>query len=121
MSTDFYQTRHSSPNRVTVKGSFVGGTEEATKATGRGFTVAWVSTGKYRITLDEKYFALEHAGFSMQATTPGNVKAYAWVFTALASNQTVDVYLYESGTLTDIAALEWVHFELTLVKTSAED
>jgi len=99
----------------------VGGTEAATKATGVGYTVAWVSTGKYRITLDDRYKALDSASFSLQATTPGNVKLFVLVHTGLASNRTVDVYAYESGTLADFAALEWVHFSLVLKNTRVSD
>lgn len=121
MASDRFSTKHAGPGRVTVGGSFVGGTETATKATGVGYSVAWVSTGRYRITFDDKFYALESFSYSLQASTPANVKSYVLVHTGLASNRTIDVYAYESGTLTDFAALEWVHFHATLKNTSVED
>jgi hypothetical protein len=86
-----------------------------TKITGRvvGFTVAYVSTGRYRITYAEAYYEQIAVSHGLMATTPGDIAGHTVVFGVL-SGRMQDVYLYNaSDALHDLAALEWISFEAT--------
>jgi hypothetical protein len=110
---DFYEAKYSEPALTKHLVRFVGGSSAVTKTHGRGITVAWVAAGRVSITWSENpgVFAGLGGAPSFQATTQADVKSYVGVLGAYASN-TVELRLYESGTLTDLAALEWCSLEL---------
>lgn len=97
----------------------VGGSSAATEVAGsEGVTITRTGAGRFTIT-----WALVHdpgvfigAVHSFQATTPGNVKNYVAVFEPYAS-RSIAVSMYESGTLTDLDALEWITCRLTFQQT----
>lgn len=94
---------------------FVGGTAAVTKDpdTAPGVTVTYISTGVVDISWAGNannpgvFLGLVGApGF--QATTPADVKSYVGVpGTYNSSTKKLRLSMYESGTLTDLAALEW--------------
>jgi len=94
---------------------FVGGTAAVTKvaATSPGVAVTYVSTGVVDIDWSGNannpgVFLGLVGGPAFQATTPGDVKAYEGIPGAYNSTtKKLRLSLYESGTLTDLAALEW--------------
>ncbi len=96
----------------TVK--FVGGTAAVTKVFGRGMTVTYIGSGIVKIlwtdTAERPGQFVGVKGYCFSATTPGNVKAYVLVNEEYVDSTTRYVLLnmYESGTLTDLAALEWL-------------
>jgi hypothetical protein len=96
-----------------ITGRVVGGTAAVTRTKGKGFTVAYVSTGRYRITYAEAYYEQIAVSHGLMATTPGDIAGHTVVFGVL-SGRVQDVYLYNaSDALHDLAALEWISFEAT--------
>ena len=93
---------------------FVGGTATATKvaATSPGVAVTYISTGV--VDIDWSGNANNPGTFlgmvgTFQATTPADVKSYVVVPGAYnSSTKKLRLSMYESGTLTDLAALEWL-------------
>lgn len=110
---DFYEPLYSEPGLKKHLVRFVGGTAAVTKTHGRGITVAYVATGRVSITWSENPGTFAGLGGSpaFQATTQADVKSFVGVLGAYASN-TVELRLYESGSLADLAALEWCSLEL---------
>lgn len=90
---------------------FVGGTTAVTKVTGTGagITVTYISSGVVDLVWRENPGTFLGMVATFQATTPANVKAYVVVPGAFnASTFTLRLSMYESGTLTDLDALEWL-------------
>lgn len=93
---------------------FVGGTTAVTKvaATSPGVAVTYISTGV--VDIDWSGNANNPGTFlgmvaTFQATTPADVKSYVVVPGAYnSSTKKLRLSMYESGTLTDLAALEWL-------------
>lgn len=114
---DFSDVRSSVPGLQAHPVRFVGGTAAVTKVnpTGPGVAVTYISTGVVDIDFSGNannpgtYIGLAGApGF--QATTPGDVKAYEGVVGAYnSSTKKLRLSMYESGTLADLAALEWCY------------
>lgn len=100
------------PEMVAHVVKFVGGSAAVTKTYGPGCTVAYVDTGKVTLTWATGAHAPgEFIGLvgTFQAATPGNVKAYVLVpDTYDTTTCSVELHLFESGTLTDLAASEWL-------------
>lgn len=95
---------------------FVGGSAAVTKVadTGRGMTVTYISTGVVELTWADNPGTFHTCTFGLQATTPGNVKAYVPVAGAYnATTFKLRLYLYESGSLADLDALEWLSVRAT--------
>jgi hypothetical protein len=95
---------------------FVGGTAAATKVFGKGMTVTYISTGIVEIAWPNAAATpgawIGPAGECFEATTQADVKNFkAVVGVYNASTRKLRVHLFESGSLADLAALEW----LTLV------
>lgn len=88
----------------------VGGTNAVSKsAGGAGITLAYVSAGRFTLTwpltFDPGSFIGAVCTFS--ADTPADVKNYVAVVEPYAS-RVLEVFMYESGTLTNLAALEYI-------------
>lgn len=108
------------PNRVVVQGRVEGaGAGSPTVKKGEGYTVAWVSTGLYRFTLDKKYDSIESCFFNIGDTVPDGVKGFtAHPEADLASNQAFDVEIYNaSQALADLASTQWLDFLFFLKNT----
>src|SRR5689334_791058 len=110
---DFYEGLDSEPGLRKHRIRFVGGTAAVTKTHGRGITVAYVATGRVSLTWSENpgVFAGIDGAPAFQATTQANVKSFVGVLGAYAS-KTVELRLYESGSLADLDALEWCSLTL---------
>jgi hypothetical protein len=92
---------------------FVGGSSAVTKVYGVGVTVTYISAGIVDLTwatgANNPGICLGVKGACFQATTPGDVKAYVLVPGVYNTTTcTLRLNMYESGTLTNLAALEWL-------------
>lgn len=91
---------------------FVGGTNAVTKVHGPGMAVTYVSAGI--VDLDWSGNSNNPGVFvgmvgTFQATTAADVKAYVVVPGVYnSSTKKLRLNMYESGTLTNLAALEWL-------------
>ncbi len=109
---DAFPVRANCPEVVDHHARAVGGTTAVTVVTGTsaGLTWSWVSTGRYRMTWTENPGTFVNATVLFQATTPADVKSFVAVLGAYdATNFRLDIYAYESGSLADLAALEWLN------------
>jgi hypothetical protein len=102
---------------------FVGGTNAVTKVYGPGVTVTYISAGIVDLTWatgsNGPGLCLGVKGACFQATTPGDVKAYVLVPGVFnTTTNTLRLSMYESGTLTNLAALEWLG--VTVAFTTAD-
>ncbi len=112
MSYQGFPLRTAEPETYLYVGRTVGGTTATTEVsnTASGFAISYVSSGRFRLTWSENPGLLVCAQATFQATTPADVKSYVAVWGAMDTSAfTLDVYLYESGTLTDLADLEWLN------------
>lgn len=92
---------------------FVGGTAAVTKVYGPGVTTTYISTGVVDLTwatgANGPGAFLGLKGQCFEATTPAGVKSYVVVPGVFnTTTNTLRLSMYESGTLTDLAALEWL-------------
>lgn len=97
----------------------LGGTNAVTEAAGgEGLTVTYVDAGRFTITWSQSQDPGSFIGGHCQfhATTPGNVKNYVAVLEPYAS-RSIRVNMYESGTLTNLADLEWITVTLHFSQT----
>jgi hypothetical protein len=128
MSAAEYELKQTEPEARDHVAKFVGGAAAVTKVFGKGMTITYVSTGVVKIawtdTAENPGTFIGVKGFAFQATTPGNVKGYTMVHEAfVARSGTTPPYIllnmYESGTLADLAALEWLTVTLAFKEASA--
>lgn len=100
----------------------VGGTAAITQQEGDEFALTFVSTGIIRATWTFNPGTFLSAMAWASADTPGNVKSYIGVPTAFTawdgSTATIDFHFFESGTLTDLAALEYANIVVKFKETS---
>ncbi len=99
---------------------FVGGTNAVTKVTdtGPGVTCTYISAGIVDLVWSDEPGMYDTAQGLFQATTPADVKLYVLVPGAWsASTKTLRLNMYESGTLTNLAALEWLNVTVTFKKS----
>jgi len=116
-----YTSRSAEPELVTYEVLGVGGSAAVTEVTNTtsGVALSYVSTGRFRLTWPENPGVFAGAVWSFQATTPADVRNYEAVHGAYDTSAfTLDVYLYESGTLTDLAALEWLNGTVKFKQTA---
>ncbi len=112
MSTNDQQfpVRSATPSLQLHVVKFVGGTTAVTKVYGENCAVTYVSSGIVDVTLPEQCgTVLGVSGYSYSATTTADVKSY--VLTHGVFNTTtrkLRLNMHEAGTLTDLAALEWL-------------
>jgi hypothetical protein len=99
---------------------FVGGTNAVTKVRGEGVTVTYISAGVVDLTWSAYAGAGEFVGVLghvFQATTPGDVKAYVLVPGVYnTTTRTLRLSMYESGSVTNLAALEWLNLTVGFEK-----
>ena len=108
-----YKLRGNIPEELDHLVKFVGGSAAVTKVYGPGVTVTYISSGVVDLTwatgANGPGTFLGLKGYNFQATTPANVKAYTLVPGVFnTSTNTLRLSMYESGTLTDLADLEWL-------------
>ncbi len=100
---------------------FVGGTNAVTKVTdtGPGVTVTYVSAGIVDLTwADNPGLCLGVSGHCFSATTTADVKAYALAHGVFnTTTLTLRLNMHESGTLTNLAALEWLAVTVTFKRS----
>ncbi len=110
---DAYEPQLTEPGVTGHYVRFVGGTNAVTKTHGRGITVAYNNTGIIDITWSENpgVFIGLQGDPSFQATTIADVKSFVGRIGAYASNA-IQLRLYESGNLANLAALEWCSLTL---------
>ena len=105
---------------------FVGGTNAVTKVEGDGgVTCTYISAG----IVDPTFAAAPGAGageflgvvgYCFQATTTADVKAYALAVGVYnTTTRTLRLNMHESGTLTNLAALEWLNVTVAFKKVTA--
>jgi hypothetical protein len=100
---------------------FVGGAAAVTKAAGDGVTVTYTATGRVTLSwsaaINPGNF-VSIVGHCFQANTPGDVKNYEVIAEPYnATTRTIILNMYESGTLTDLAALEWLSITFMFQET----
>lgn len=92
---------------------FVGGTTAVTKVFGEGMTIAYTATGRVTVTWSANQAPpgtfIGITGFCFQGTTPGDVDLFQLVHEGYSTSaRTLVLNMYESGSLADLAALEWL-------------
>jgi hypothetical protein len=100
---------------------FVGGTNAVTKVYGEGCTVTYVSAGIVDVTLpaDSGDF-IGITGYVFEATTTADVKSYTLQHGVYnTSTRKVRLNMHESGTLTNLAALEWLTATFAFTKATS--
>jgi hypothetical protein len=107
---DMFPVRSGTPGLQLHAVKFVGGTNAVTKVYGEGVTVTYVSAGIVDLTFPEQAGTLEGVGgFLFSATTTADVKSYvAQAGTYNTATRVLRINMHESGTLTNLAALEWL-------------
>ena len=99
---------------------FVGGTNAVTKVadTGPGITCTYISAGIVDLTWSENPGMFMDAQGSFSATTTADVKAYAFSHGVFDTTTfTLRLNMHESGTLTNLAALEWLGVRVTFKRS----
>lgn len=130
MSRAEYELLQTEPEARDHIVKFVGGSAAVTKVFGNGMTVTYVSSGVVKISWTDtasnpgQFIGIK--GYCFSATTPGNVKSYvlvheAFVARTITAGAVVPGYvllnMYESGTLTDLAASEWLTVTFSFSET----
>jgi hypothetical protein len=100
---------------------FVGGTNAVTKVYGPGVTVTYISAGIVDLTwatgAQNPGTCLGVKGYCFQATTAADVKTYVLVPGVYnATTCTLRLNMTEAGTLTNLAALEWLGVTVAFAK-----
>lgn len=102
---------------------FVGGSAAVTKVFGNGIDVAYTATGRVTLTWSDtaenpgRFIGI--TGFCFQGTTPGDVDLFQLVHEAFnTTTRTLVLNMYESGSLADLAALEWLTVKVAFSETS---
>lgn len=119
-----YEARTTEAELVNVRVRMVGtGASAPTKIYGEGVTITRQGAGQYRLTFSPQ--PGKFAGVSdpsRQATTPGDVKGMDFVFGAWTDATSTaaayfDLYVYDGGAAHDLAALEWLSFDVSFKQT----
>jgi hypothetical protein len=118
-----YPLRGTQAEEVDTFVKFVGGTNAVTKVYGPNVTVTYISAGIVDLTwatgANNPGTCLGVKGHCFQATTPGDVKAYELVPGVYNTTTcTLRLNMYETGTLTNLDALEWLG--VTVAFTTAD-
>lgn len=115
-----FPVKVSEPQSFITKVRLLGtGAAAPTEVLGANVTVTYIGVGQYRLTFNDNpgTWCGPTGSPCRQATTPGDVKGHDYVFGAFtAATSTadayVDLYVYDGGVAHDLAALEWVSFDL---------
>lgn len=106
---------YATANDTTVcAGRILGGSGVASIIDGKGFSLTYVSTGRYRVQVDDNYpHFLAGPATLVQATNNYAVKIVAYVVGFVAgggARSTVDYLVTNAGTATDLGAADELHF-----------
>lgn len=99
-----------------VAGRILGGAGVASIAAGKGFSLTYVSAGRYRITPDVNfpYFAGAVPALYQAGGQFYTVKVIAYVSAAGAGTlASVDFLVANAGTATDLGAADELHFNIS--------
>lgn len=107
---------------VDIEGSFVPNGSSAidnTKNTGKGFTVAYTSTGLYTITFVREFPALQSFVTGLQMATPADWTLITGPYSQ--ANKTIQIASFSGGSQTDVAAATGnvIHFKARFKATLA--
>jgi hypothetical protein len=110
---DFYEALHTEPNVRAHFLKFGGGVGAVTKVKGKGMTVTYNAAGIVDIAWSENPGVfLGLAGEpAFQSTTIAGTKDFSGKIGVYA-NKALQLRLYESGALADLAVLEWCSLTL---------
>lgn len=115
MSLDASPVKSPAPELIMCPVKFVGGSADVTKTYGEGVTVTYDDTGLVTLAWTDAqgtYRGLAGAP-AFEAATPGNVKAFVGVVDTFdTSDNSIQLNLFESGSLADLAASEWCSLTL---------
>lgn len=107
--------KHPNPETVLIEGSVVGNgaaSPLAANQKGRGYSVAWVSTGLYNIVFQDKFPHLLKVVPGLQMGTPAAWRAIFGTFNA--STKTLPVSVFNAaGALADLTSDDRLHFSAT--------
>lgn len=124
MATYDAPLRTSEPELFAVRVRMVGtGASVPTEILGNGVALSYQAIGQYRLTFADNPFTFAGTSdVSRQATTPGDVKGMDFVFGAWnAATDTasayIDLYVYDGGAAHDLAASEWLAFDVYFKRT----
>lgn len=119
-----WEVNVSEPNVFATKVRMVGtGASAPTEVLGAGIAITYIGVGQYRLTWADNPGTFAGATDPCrQATTPGDVKGMDFVFGAWnAATSTadayIDLYVYDGGAPHDLAALEWLAFDVFFKRT----
>lgn len=124
MTLAAYPPHVSEPEFFSTRVRMVGtGAAAPTKILGSNVTITRVGAGQYRLTFGKNpgNFA-GIVGPSIQATTPGDVKGVdlvfgAWTAATASAAARIDLFMYDGGVAHDLAALEWIAFDVSFKRT----
>ncbi len=119
MSLEAYEPGGSEPGAFLSFAKFVGGTNAVTRVYGTGLVCTYISAGIVDLTWSEDQgTCLGVVGHCFSATTTADVKAYALAHGVFnTTTRTLRLNMHESGTLTNLAALEWLAVTVLFKRT----
>ena len=103
-----------------VPGRLLGGAGVVSRKAGKGFSVAYVSAGRYRVTTDVNFPVMLAIVADLYQATGSyyTVKVVAYSVGQGAGNVcSFDLLVANAGTPTDLGAAEEVHFIATYART----
>ena len=117
----FFDVQALNPHVKIIAGTFKPNGSSAIDNTvnaGAGWTVAYTATGKYTITLDDKYPGLLSAQCSLQHNGAGDKKVH-WGVIDVSSAKTLVIFNIAGASAADLAAHQYnlIHFTLILRNT----
>ncbi len=120
-SRNWHNQQHAQIGTVKIEGSFAPNGSSALVASstfGKGFSVAYTSTGLFTITLTDKYKKMIAANLTAQLSAAADIKLQLGTVDVVTA-KTIQIRSLAVATLTDIAANanNRVHFSLTLQNT----
>tara|TARA_R110000803_G_C11933295_1_gene315688 strand:- start:21 stop:383 length:363 start_codon:yes stop_codon:yes gene_type:complete len=113
----FYGMQALQPNLKVIAGSFVtDGTNDPSSLTGKGFTVTHTATGKFTVTLGDKFPGLLSAISNVESSTAGDHMSQLGDID-VSSAKTIVIHTLTAGTAANLTGQK-VHFCLFLRNTS---
>lgn len=115
----FYDVQALQPNLKTVAGSFTtAGSSDPSVTTGTGYTVAHTSTGKWTVTLGDKYPGILSGSVTIQSSAAADLIVQLGDIDT-TSAKTVVIFLWDiSAAAVADATGPIIHFTLNLRNTS---
>lgn len=113
----FFDVQALQPNAKIVAGNFtLASGSDPTSVTGKGYSVARTASGKYTVTLDDKYPGILSATATVASSTVSDSVAQIGDID-VSSAKTVVIHVQRAGSASENAG-EVVHFCLVLRNTS---